>query len=341
MPNLLTENQDIFSCEELSVAIDKFPMQDGRITRGGLFKGSSLTTTSTVVEYSGGKLRVLSASEAGSEIGEFRKSDKRKGFDLTIPMFMALDIIKAADVQNVRAFGRANELETVQNRVNSKLRKLRADHDITLEYMMAGALQGIVRDGEGKVLVNLFNKFEIERPQVDFTLGTATSNLGNKVTAARRLVEQNSNGALVREVRAFVGPNMWDKLMDNESFKRAYDFYDAAGGSNPQRDDVRKGFKFKDVVFEEYSAVAYAKNGNSRRAFFPADEISFYPVIDDAYEYFRAPADFNETVNTEGLEVYAKIDETEFARGYKLLTESLRLPICTRPECLVRGFSSN
>jgi len=55
----------------------------------------------------------------------------------------------------------------------------------------------------------------------------------------------------------------------------------------------------------------------------------------------NAPADFNETVNTPGLPLYAKLAPRKFERGWDIHTQSNPLPLCRRPEVLVKVYSSN
>ncbi len=57
----------------------------------------------------------------------------------------------------------------------------------------------------------------------------------------------------------------------------------------------------------------------------------------NTFETVFAPADFTETVNTIGKEVYAKQEPRKFNRGIDLHTQSNPLPICYRPGELVKG----
>jgi hypothetical protein len=53
-----------------------------------------------------------------------------------------------------------------------------------------------------------------------------------------------------------------------------------------------------------------------------------------------APADFNETVNTVGLPIYAKLEPRKFNRGMDLHTQSNPLPMCLRPALLTKATMS-
>ncbi|MBU0994104.1 MAG: major capsid protein, partial [Proteobacteria bacterium] len=53
-------------------------------------------------------------------------------------------------------------------------------------------------------------------------------------------------------------------------------------------------------------------------------------------ETLYSPADFIETANTFGMELYSKLEPRKFGRGMDLHTQSNPLPICYRPGILVK-----
>jgi hypothetical protein len=82
-------------------------------------------------------------------------------------------------------------------------------------------------------------------------------------------------------------------------------------------------------------------DGNTRR-FIAANDGHVFPMgTMSTFETVFAPADFVETANTMGIELYAKQEARKFGRGIDLHTQSNPLPICYRPALLVRVFSSN
>ena len=99
--------------------------------------------------------------------------------------------------------------------------------------------------------------------------------------------------------------------------------------------DVRAGFVFAGITFEEYRGQATDANGNARR-FIAAGEAHAFPLgtVDTFATYF-APADFNETVGTLGQPLYARtIPDRDRDEWVRLEIESNPLPICTRPQVL-------
>ena len=86
-----------------------------------------------------------------------------------------IDVPYADEVQGVRAFGSETQTQTVLGLVNARL----ADHvqlkiDPTLEYQRVGAVKGIILNGDGSTLYNLFNEFQVtQADEVDFDLDAA------------------------------------------------------------------------------------------------------------------------------------------------------------------------
>ena len=104
---------------------------------------------------------------------------------------------------------------------------------------------------------------------------------------------------------------------------------------------MRDDFVYKGIHFKEYIGNTTDINGTVF-PFIPADEAIFFPMgTTNTFEVVFAPANYVETVNTRGLPVYAKQERMKFDKGIEIETQSNPLPICKRPEVLVRGFSSN
>ena len=99
---------------------------------------------------------------------------------------------------------------------------------------------------------------------------------------------------------------------------------------------MRSGFTFGGITFEEYRGQASDVDGNVRR-FIDENAGHCFPMgTAETFATYFAPADFNETVNTLGLPLYAKQEPRRFDRGTDLHTQSDSLPMCHRPAILVK-----
>jgi hypothetical protein len=103
---------------------------------------------------------------------------------------------------------------------------------------------------------------------------------------------------------------------------------------------MRKGFEFAGITFEEYRGQATQDDGTTNRRFITAGDGHVFPTgTMSTFKTIVAPADFMETANTLGIELYAKMEPKKFNRGMDLHTQSNPLPICYRPGVLVRIFA--
>jgi hypothetical protein len=174
--------------------------------------------------------------------------------------------------------------------------------------------------------------------EVDFVLGTTTTDVRGKCTEVVRHIEDNLKGETMNGVRALVSAEFYDKLVRHAEVKEAFKYYKQ---NQDLSSDMRTGFTFGGITFEEYRGASSTAAGTARR-FITAQYGHCYPIgAQDTFDTIVAPADFNETVNTIGIELYSKIKERDFGRGWDIHTQSNPLPICYRPEICVQIKTSN
>lgn len=329
---------DAFNMVSLTRAINILPNNYGRLRELDLFPGKGVRTRSVIVEEKNGILNLLPTMPPGSP-GTVATRGKRTVRSFTIPHIPHDDSILPQEYEGIRAFGSETELATLASIVNDHLQAMRNKHGITLEHLRMGALKGVILDADGSTLYNLYNEFGITQKTVDFVLGTETTDVPGKCREVVRHIEDNLKGEVMTNVRALVSAEFFDKLIKHDTVKEVYLNY--ARAQDILGNDVRKGFEFQGVVFEEYRGVATDPDGVSRR-FIASDEGHAFPEgTMGTFETLFAPADFVETVNTIGLELYAKQEERKFGRGIDIHTQSNPLPICYRPGLLVKITSSN
>jgi hypothetical protein len=342
MPTMLDIfNNDSFSAVEMTAAVNVVPNAYGRLNELNLMPGEGVPTTSVAVEYVNGTLNLLPTRVRGGP-ASLGLPERRNRRVFSIPHIPHEDFVLAEDVQNIIALG-GNTLENVQNVVNRKLLRMRRKHAITLEHLRMGALKGVILDSDGSIILNLFTEFGITEKTVSFALGTGTTDVAAKAREVISYIEDNLMGDTMTGVHCLASPEFFASLIGHATVKEAYKYF--ASNQNPLRDDVRRYFPFAGVTFEEYRGTANSVNEDgtfTARRFIPAGEARFFPVgtVDTFATYF-APADFMDTVNTMGDEVYARqAIDPEFARWVKLHTQSNPLPLVKRPAVLVKGTSS-
>lgn len=326
-------NSSAFSTVELTDAINVVPNSFGRLQQLNVFPGQGVRVRTIAVERKNGVLNLIPTAQVGGPAakGAVGKRDLRDFRTFHIPYE---ETVLAEEVQGVRAFGSESQLRGVQDLVNEKLMVAREKHAITLEHLRWGALKGIILDADGSTLLNLFTEFGISQETQNFALTTATTDVAAKVRALKRYMELNAAGQVMGGVHVMCSSGFFESFIQHPEVEKFYLAFNNAGRTLDQ--DYRGGFPFQGVVFEEHNGSATDIDGNVRN-FVTANEAIAFPVnAPGLMKTYFAPADFMETVNTPGLEVYAKQERMKFDRGVEIHTQSNPLPLCLRPQLLVK-----
>jgi hypothetical protein len=98
-----------------------------------------------------------------------------------------------------------------------------------------------------------------------------------------------------------------------------------AGGARP--------FYFGGVAWINYSGSVTDSAGASQ-PLVDTNAAYMFPMGTSVFKNWYAPADYMETVNTEGLPFYAKQRLMEFDKGVQIETQMNPLPICLKPSVI-------
>jgi len=324
---------DAFEMAALTAAINRIPNLYGRAEQLGLMPAEGVRTRTILIEEMNGVLNLLPTMPVGAP-ATLGTQAKRKVRSFVIPHIPHEDVVLPEEVQGLRAFGSENEVEALSNLLARKLQNMRNKHAITLEHLRMGALKGVILDADTSTLYNLYTEFGISPKTVNFALTTNTTEVLLKVLEVKRHIEDNLRGEFMTGIMCLCSQGFFDALTTHSKVKEAY-----ARWQQGQLlfTDNRTNFTFGGITFEEYRGQATDVDGNVRK-FIADDEAHFFPLgTASTFRTYFAPADFNETANTIGLPLYAKQAPRKFERGTDLHTQSNPLPICLRPEVLVKG----
>lgn len=325
MPMLDVFNQDAFSVVSLTDAILKAPYKPGRIGSLGLFRERGITTTTVVIEEKDGRLSLIPTTPRGgpaSSIG----AQPRTARALVVPHLERNSTIIADSVQNVRAFGSENTTEAVQTLVNERLTDLRAMHEVTLEHLRVGAIKGQILDADGTtVIFDLFSEFSVTQQTFDLDMN---QDIRGQCVAIQRLSEAVLGAEAVSGYRAFCGDAFFDAFIAANDVTESLKYQE----SRLLRTDLRAGFEFGGITWENYRGRVGTVD------FFPTDEAYVVPIGTSLFSTYFAPADYEETVNTVGLPVYAKqAPDPSGLNKFRLInTQSNPLALCLRPDAVIR-----
>lgn len=326
-----------FNTAEVSHAFQTLPNQYGMIGQMGLFGLKGVPTTYVVIEEQNGILTLLpsNASQAPASIAT---KGKRKKYVLQIPKIEHNDSVSPEDIQNLQAFGGATPAN-MATFLNDRLSEMKSKHDLTIEWLMRGALNGSIVDGDGStVLHDLFTIFGMSETTVDFALGTTTTKVLGKCHEVIRHIRKEIKGDTISGYTALVSPGFYSKLISHPLVEK---FYLNWQGSVALGQNALQPFTFGGITFIEYDATVTDAAGASQE-FYGTDLGRCFPTgTRNTFKMFAAPADFNESVNVMGNLYYAKTKERDFGRGFDIHTQSNPLPICVKPQVLVKIHSSN
>ncbi|GHV50515.1 minor capsid protein E [Deltaproteobacteria bacterium] len=329
-----------YTLAHMSRAMQIIPNTYGRINQLGLFVTEPISQRNVTIESMEGELRLLPTRPVGSP-ATVGTPDVRKMRSFTVPHVPHNDVVLPEEVQGIRGFGLENGEDPLATVMARKLTKMRTRHAQTLEYMRVKALSGITKDGEGNTIYNWHQEFGIQKKSQDFSLDTATKDVLESCREIARHIEDNLMGESMSGILALVSPGFFDKLIRHTSVKEAYKYQQATNGANPLRDDIRRGFRFGNMVFEEYSGTVTLANGQTDHLIIPDEGIAFPLGTTDTFRTYFAPGNFLECVGTYGQELYARQIARPDGTGIDILTQSNPLPIVKRPALIVRIFSEN
>ncbi|WCR54400.1 MAG: hypothetical protein PG981_001422 [Wolbachia endosymbiont of Ctenocephalides orientis wCori] len=250
-----------FSMAELTGAMNILPINFGRTESLNLFPSKSVRFRHITIEEQNGVLSLLPTQVPGAP-ATVGKRGKRKVRTFTIPHIPHDDVVLPEEIQGIRAFSSENELVALADFVTDHLQSTRNKHVITLEHLRMGALKGVILDADGSELLNLYNEFGITPKTVNFALGTATTDVKRKCLEVLRHIEDNLSGEYMERIHALVSPEFFDALTSHTKVKEAYERWQEGAAL---RNDLRSGFTFCGITFEEYRRQATDPEGNMRR----------------------------------------------------------------------------
>ena len=330
-------NFDMFKQASLTDAVRRLPNQYNKIGSMGLFPSRGVRHRTVGIEELNQAAKLLPTLPWGAP-GTLGATDKRGAYAFQIPHIPHVDSVLPDDVQSVRELGSEDQLKTAAGVVADKLAKMRLQIDLSLEYMRATALAGVCKDGAGATLYDYYSVFGITKKEVDFVLGTSTTDVRGKCLIVKRDIEKKARGAVITGIGCLCSATFFDKFTKHAEVKDAFKYYQT---TQPLSGDYRAGFTFAGITFVEYDATVTLSDGSTTADMIADGDAVFYPLGTPVGVTVFAPANYMETVNELGQEYYAKSEPRKFGKGVDIEVQSNPLPILLRPDLVARGYSSN
>lgn len=335
-----------FDVVDLTSAVRNVPIQYGTFNQLGIFREESVQSEVVVFEETtvDGALLV---DRVRGEKPVANKGENRKLHSFIIPYFPDVDYISPKDLQNKSAYDNFNEVEVLEQVTERKLMRMRQNHDWTLNKARAQALfSGTAYAPAGTISQDWFSEFGATRQSVDFTFGTSTTEVLQKIEQVLQLVRVGMGGnGIYNGIIVPCDTGFFSRLITHPSVKAAWTYQQQNQvGLDPIRGRLAAGgsplpagreFYFGGVTFRE---VVDAYNGVSLTT---ANEGVAVPTGSDKFATFFSPAERFGLVNTYGEKMYAFQQANPDNTQITLSTESNHISALLRPNAVIRVWSSN
>lgn len=330
--------QNGFEVTDLTQELLLVPNTWGLIGELGIFSNDSVAHNTVTVESMSGTLGVIGDKQRG-ERNNVNKDETRKIYSFTLTHHPLDDYITPQDIADKRKFG-ADLAETEADVIARKLARIRRNHAITLEAARCHTLvTGQQFAPNGTVSADFYSVFGITRKQIDFTLGTSTTDVMGKIEEGIAHIQDNVlDGSVVSDVVAICSPEFFGKLINHAKVQNAYQFYSST--QEPLRNRLGTGlyrrFQYGGIEFIEYRG---SYNGTR---LIPAGEAYAVPRgVDDAFVTYFGPANKFDAVNTAGEEAYVWTYRSPKGDKIEIESESNFLNLLRRPATVVKMITSN
>lgn len=311
-----------FTLTSLTAAINNLKYQPRRLS--SLFEETSVSTTNIAIEERNGTLSLLTPRPRGAT-GAITGVETRKIIPFAIPHIPVRGSLYADEVQGIRAFGTENVAETLNNRIAEKLQDMRNAMDYTIESHRCTAIKGNYINANGDT-VSLFTTFNVvQQTQAMAFSSTVSSEIRSKMMAISNKIDTALDGGSWSGMLVLCSDDFWVAMLEDKDIKSTYlnQMQAAELRGNPSD------------VFTAYGATWERYRGTSS-VNFGSDAYLIPGGIDKLCVTYYAPADYVETVNTNGIPYYVKSEPIPFGKGYEFEAQSNPLNLITRPAAIIK-----
>lgn len=340
-------NADFNHTTEWTKEILEVPNQSSFIKSKNLFDVSFTNQEAILFDKITSTTTLLADVNRRGGPSTYGKDDKVETFSLPLAYFSHADHITKQDFMSKRRAGTADEQDTLANVLAGKLRNGRRAVDQTHEYMMLQAIKGVTITPSGTSLADMFTLFNVTQPEVDFELGTSTTNVDAKIAEVKDTVTKNlkTGGIITGPLEIIVSRSFFDKLINHPEVRAAY--LNSTSNVRYQNDlsdymtwGISDVFDYRGCRFMVYSHDFVLPDGTTEVAV-AADEGHVMPnVAGDSI--FRAVYGPSQRLDIDGgSEMFAFEFRDPKQMYHEIFMETAPLMYCTKPAALVKVVTSN
>lgn len=325
---------DAFSLVELTEAINRQPYLPSFLGSLNLFTVRPVRTETVAIEHIEGTLQLVQTSPRGAPL-QPRANELRNVRDVRTVRIAQFDKLQASEIQGLRAFGTEDQFATVMSEWARRTAALRDNIALTWENMRLGAIQGVVTDADGSIIVNWFDLFGVAQPaEIDFNLDAGSPTPGelrNRCTAVIRAMQRAAQGAWTptTQVYGLCGDDFWDALTAHSEVRATYLNHAAAA-------ELREPTAWEMFRFGGISFVNYRGTDDNSTVAVPPTKCKFFPVgASGMFAVAFSPGESFDIVNTLGRPLY-NVAIVDRERNAWVQSELYSYPLfmCLRPQVL-------
>ncbi|HEY4088814.1 MAG TPA: major capsid protein [Bryobacteraceae bacterium] len=340
-------NQDAFGARALTRVVNDITPQYGRLGAMGIFRDEGVDQRLVAVDFDPVTNQLLPQSQWGGP-GVANKTAGARARSYSLPTFKVNDSVLAGDIQGRRQPG-LDTTQSMQWLLGKKMREMRAKLEQTQEWMRLGVLKsGQVKDGAGNLILDIYADFGISQDSTSFVLGTAGTDVMGKIAGVKRSILANLRGELMSGFVGICSDGFYDAFVSHANVKVAFTYFQNNNGQNLAGDYSGtteqpnaagmtnggiRGFIFGGVTWVNYTG-SVTDSASASQPLVDANSAYVLPTGTDVFRTWYAPADYMETVNTEGLAFYAKQEPMRFDRGIEVECQSNPLMMCLKPKVI-------
>jgi major capsid protein E len=245
------------------------------------------------------------------------------------PRYATKELISADSIADMRKFGATAETELLKERVAEEQADMRANVDLTREYQAVKALEGVVVDKNGKVLVDYKFPAEMKPVLAGTALWTDPLSTPIKNLRAWKKIISRACGGVVSEFVAYCGSGAMDALIDNPNVLEKLKF--VLGQQIAEEGRVARLAK---ITIEEYDGT-FTDDAGTVHDMIPDDVFVLVGIVyDGAAELFAPVIDLDAPAGVgKGKEAdmfFSKMWDVKDPSGKWIKIESRPLPVLTR-----------
>lgn len=333
-----------FEIIDRSQEINSIPNTYGIIGALGIFGDVQGLTTRTLSweDITHNTAIMQDAPYGGRSI--YGKDSARKLYSAPIPHYPLDFKISPEDVQGKTAYGTNDQAETVAAVVARKLETAKRSHDLFLEVSRAKLIEdGSVYAPNGTISHNFYTDLGVTRKEIDFVLGTSTTDVIGKIEETIAYLIDNSfvGGMGSTGMVTICGSGFFTKLINHPKVQAAYTYY--ASTQEPLRNRLGSTLPMGTRVFEHAGMKFVEMRGlkPDNTPYIGTNEARVVPTgMTDVFNNYAAPALKMDTVNTIAMPSYAFQYTDPRGNGMEIETESNIISVCKKPQLIIRAYTS-